>query len=81
MQAAYYQEAMGLKSLKMQTLSRCNRRTKLHWPANTPVRNGAVQCSQWKFAYFRDSSLLGTNVALMQGEYYQEAMGMKSFKM
>ena len=34
-----------------------------------------------KFAYIRDSSHLGTKVALMQGGYYQEAMGMKSLKM
>ena len=32
MQGAYYQEAMGLKSLKMLTLSRCIGRTKLYSP-------------------------------------------------
>ena len=34
MQSAYYQEAMGMKSLKMQTLSRCKRLTKLYGTAN-----------------------------------------------
>ena len=29
MHGSYYQEAMAMKSLKMQTLSRCKRRTKL----------------------------------------------------
>ena len=37
-----YQEAMGLKSLKMLTLSRCKRRTKLYRPANISVRFCAV---------------------------------------
>ena len=30
MQGAYYQEAIGMKSLKMYNLSRCKRRTKLY---------------------------------------------------
>ena len=34
MQGAYYQEAMGMKSFKMQTLSRCKRRKMLYRPAN-----------------------------------------------
>ena len=37
MQGAYYQEAMGIMSLKMQTISRCKRRTKLYRPANISV--------------------------------------------
>ena len=37
MQGAYYQETMGMMSLKMQTLSRCKRRTKLYRPANISV--------------------------------------------
>ena len=37
MQGAYYQKAMGMMSLKMQTLSRCKRRTKLYRPANISV--------------------------------------------
>ena len=34
MQGVYYQEAMGMKSLTMQTLSRGKRLTKLYGPAN-----------------------------------------------
>ena len=34
MQGVYYQEAMGMKSLKMETLCRCKRLTKLYGPAN-----------------------------------------------
>ena len=30
MQGAYYEEAMGMKSLKMEAISRCKRRTKLY---------------------------------------------------
>ena len=33
MQGAYYQEVMGMKSLKIKTLSRCKRRTNLYRPA------------------------------------------------
>ena len=57
------------------------KRTKLCGPANITVPCCAVQCCQWKFAYIRDSSHLGTKVALMQGAYYQESMGMMSLKM
>ena len=52
MQGAYsYQEAMGMKSLKMQALSQCKRRAKLYRPANISFPCIAVQCHQWKFAY------------------------------
>ena len=34
MHGAYYQEAMSMKSSKMQTISRCKMRTKLYGPAN-----------------------------------------------
>ena len=81
MQGAYYHEDMGMQSLKMKTLSRCKRRTNLYGPANITGPCGAVWCRQWKFAYIRDSSYLGTKVALMQGAYYQEDMGMQSLKM
>ena len=37
MQGAHYQEAMVMTSLKMQTLSRCKRRTKLYGPAKISV--------------------------------------------
>ena len=37
MQGANYQEAMGMMSLKMQTVSRCKRRTNLYRPANISV--------------------------------------------
>ena len=37
MQDPYYQEAMGLESLKMKTLFRCKRRTKLYGPASIAV--------------------------------------------
>ena len=36
---------------------------------------------QWIFAYILDSPELGTKVALMEGAYYQEVIGMKSLKM
>ena len=68
----------GHEELKMETLCRCKRRTKLYGPANVSVPCSAVQCHQWKFAYIRHSSKPGTKVALMQGSYNQEAMHMKS---
>ena len=37
MQGAYFQEVMGIKSLKMENLSRCKRRTKLYRPDNISV--------------------------------------------
>ena len=43
--------------------------------------SSAVYSRQWKFTSIRDSSYLGTKVALMQGAYYSKAMGMKSLKM
>ena len=42
MQGACYQEAMGMKSLKMQTLSRCKRHTKLYGPANMSVQKRRI---------------------------------------
>ena len=42
MQGAYYQEAMGMNSLKMYTLSQCKRRAKLYVPANISVPCSAV---------------------------------------
>ena len=50
MQGAYYQEAMDMKSLKMSTLSRSKKRTKLYRPLNISVPCCAVLCRQWKFA-------------------------------
>ena len=46
MEGAYYQESMGIMSLKMKTLSRCKRRTKLYSPANISVPCIAVYIVQ-----------------------------------
>ena len=54
MQTAYYQEAMGMKSLKIQTISRCKRRTKLYRLANISFPCIAVLSRQWNFACIRD---------------------------
>ena len=45
MQGAYFQEAMGMKSFKVQTLCRCKGRTKLYRPANISVHCIAEWCS------------------------------------
>ena len=81
MQGAYYQEAVGMKSLKMLTLSRYKRRAKLYMPpisASTAAQYRAVNGNSRTFATLPSSV---KKVALMQGAYYQEAMGMKSLKM
>ena len=44
MQGAYYQEAMGMKSLNIQTHSRCKRSTKLYGPANIYVPCSVESC-------------------------------------
>ena len=37
-----------------------------------------VECGRMEIAHIRDYSYLGRMVAIMQGGYYQEAMGVKN---
>ena len=81
MLGAYYQEAMVMKSLKMQTVSRCKRRTTLYGPANISVPIQRRIVPSMEIRVHSRLFLARYKVALMQGGYYQQAMGMKSFKM
>ena len=70
-----HEEFKNVNPFSVQKAHKAVRASQYHRPCSE------VLCLQWKFAYTRDSSYLGTKVALMQDAYYQEAMGMKSLKM
>ena len=78
MQVANNPEAMGMESLRMETFCRFKRHTKLYMPSNVAFHCSALWCRQWKFAYIREYAYPGTKVALMQGAYNPEAMGLVS---
>ena len=61
MQGANYQEAMGMMSLKMQTVSRCKRRTNLYRPANI-----SIPCIAVYSAVNGNSRIFATNPSSVQ---------------
>ena len=79
-QRAYKKEAIGMDSLKMQTLRWCNKRTDRDWPANYSVSIFAVYGRQWNFAQIRNCLTPGIMVAPRQNADEKEAMGKESLK-
>ena len=80
---AFENEARGVKSLKIQTFSRCNEGTIVDGPAKNPNRAGSnVIETIWvlKFPQVQGSLQLTRKIALDQIAYENEARGLKSLK-
>ena len=81
---AYENEARGVKSLKIQTFSRCNEGTIGDEAVNNPKPTGCnviESISVLKFPQIQGSIQLARKVALDQIAYENEARGLKILKM
>ena len=82
-QVAYKNEARGLKSVKIQTFSRCNEGTIDDRPVKNSIRDGCnviETISVLKFPQVQGSMQLERKVAEDQIAYANEARGLKSLK-
>ena len=80
---AYENEARGVKSLKIQTFSRCNEGTIVDRAVKNPNRTGCnviEYISVLKFPQVQGSLQLARKVALDQVAYESEARGLKNLQ-
>ena len=72
---------MGMKNLKMQSLSPCNKRTGRYGTANNPVLSTAYKPKKVKLRSFEAVEDNGTVFAIRQCLHQKVAMGLENLKM
>ena len=80
-QSLYQKVAVGMKYLKMQSPSLCNKRTGRYWTANNPVSCTSFTAEHANFGIFEGVEIDGTAFAPKQYLYQKEAVVMENPKM
>ena len=80
-QSLYQKVAVGMENPKMQSPSRCNKRTGRYTPVNNPVSCTACRDENGNLGKFEAVENNGTAFAPKQSLYQKEAVGMENPKM
>ena len=79
-QCSYLKVAEGMENPKMQSVSRCNKRTGRYGPSNHPVSRTAFRAEYANFGIFEAVESNGTAFAPKQCVYLKVAEGIQNTK-